>query len=46
MDIINFFFTESVVKHWNRPPREMVESPTLELFRGYEDGSFSDMVQW
>lgn len=46
VDIMKHFFTEGVVKHWNRPPREMVESPTLELFRGYEDVSFSDTVQW
>jgi len=31
------FFTLRVTEHWNRPPREAVESPSLEIFKTHLD---------
>jgi len=35
-----------VVRHGNRLPREVVDAPSLEVFKARLDEALSNLVQW
>ena len=46
LDIRKKFFTMRVVKHWNRLPREAVDTPSLAVFKARLVGALSNLVWW
>ena len=44
LDIRKRFFTERVVAHWNRLPREVITAPSLSEFKKCLDCTLSHMV--
>ena len=44
MDIRKNLFPERVVRHWNALLRELMESPSLEVFKKRVDVALRDVV--
>ncbi|KFZ65652.1 hypothetical protein N321_06026, partial [Antrostomus carolinensis] len=44
LDIRKKFFTVRVVRHWNRLPEEVVDAPSLEVFKARLDEALSNLV--
>ena len=44
MDVRGKFFTERVVRYWNRLPREAVDVPSLEVFKMRLDEALGYLV--
>ena len=44
LDIRKKFFTQRVVTHWNRLPKEAVDAPSLETFKARLDVALGSLV--
>jgi len=44
LDIRRMFFTQRVVRHWNRLPKEVVDAPSEEAFKARLDVSLGSLV--
>ncbi|KFQ76640.1 hypothetical protein N337_04613, partial [Phoenicopterus ruber ruber] len=44
LDTRKKFFTMRVMKHWNRLPKEVVDAPSLEMFKVRLDGALGSLI--
>ncbi|GAB0207090.1 hypothetical protein GRJ2_003174600 [Grus japonensis] len=44
LDVRKKFFTVGVVRYWNRLPREVVQAPSLEVFKARLDEALGNVV--
>ncbi|KFV41567.1 hypothetical protein N341_05859, partial [Tyto alba] len=44
LDIRKIFFTVRVMRHWNSLPKEVVDAPSLKLFKAKLDGALSNLI--
>ena len=46
LNIRRTFFTQRVVMHWNRLPKEVVDAPSLEAFKARLDVALGSLGCW
>jgi len=46
LDIRRKFFTQMVVMHWNRLPKEVVDAPSMEAFKARLGVVLDSLVLW
>jgi len=46
LDIRRKSFSQTVVTHWNRLPKEAVDAPSLEAFKARLDVALGSLVCW
>ncbi|KFQ12695.1 hypothetical protein N330_02425, partial [Leptosomus discolor] len=44
LDTRKKFFTPRVVRHWNRLPKEVVDAPSLAVFKARLNGTLGNLV--